>query len=110
MYSTAYFLVVVAFYLAYNRSRRSRLSGKPGYLRALERHRLFSAILGTVLLFAALIWFIGQLGPGAGAFGFVVALMSAGCFVVVLAPFRYFGPIHLCSIYVLCVAVELFLF
>ncbi|SEL26161.1 hypothetical protein [Parapedobacter koreensis] len=110
MYSTLYLLVVIAFYLRYNRSQRSRLSGKPAYLKTLEQRRGVSDGLSMVLMAAALTGLMGLLGVGSGAFSFVVVLMSVGCLVVVLAPFRYLRLTHLCLLYITAAAFELLLF
>jgi len=100
----------MAFYLQYNRSRRSRLAGGPVYLKIIERYPWLPHIISATFLIAALVWLVGTMGFGSGAFGFVVILMSAGCLIVSLTPFRYLRLVHLCFIYLASITFEVFLF
>ena len=95
MYSTIYLFVMIAFYVQYNRSRRSRLAGRPAYLKTIEQYRWLSHIISATLMVAALIWLVCLLGLGSGAFGFVVILLSAGCLIVLLASVRYIRLMYL---------------
>lgn len=109
MYSTIFLLLLAAFALLYNLS--SRIKTPPnqyrfvGYLK--QRCRL-SRWISLGLAIIALMGLVVQLGIGAGIFGWIVGLMSAGSLVVILAPFRLIRVPQILLLYVLIVTIELF--
>lgn len=110
MYSTIFLLLIFSFYLLYNLSKRVKVVAQHSYLKYLKKHRLFSKIVSLVLMGIACVLLVIQLGFGSGIFGFIVVLMSVGCLVVVLAPFRYLRIIHLLAVYLMFCAIETFIF
>ncbi|HEY9561095.1 MAG TPA: hypothetical protein VIR29_09955 [Anseongella sp.] len=110
MFSTAFLLIFMGFYLQYNLSGKVKSRHKSSYLVYMEQHALLSRALGVAAAVAGLIIMVARLGVGSGLFGFVVVLMSVGCLIVALAPFRFLRWRHLAGLYLGSVCFEVLIF
>ncbi len=110
MYSTAFLIVLGAFFLQYNRSGKAKFGQRPRLLAYLGRHRWGSHALSLVLTVAAMVVLITRLGVGSGVFAFVVVLMAAASLTVSLAPLRLIQVVQVMVLYGLMVSLEVVVF
>jgi len=76
---------ISSFYMLYNTSKRAVLRSDKLSLW-LQRHEIFSTLIGLMLLSVSFILFIVDLGFAAGLFAGFLSLMITASLTVVMAP------------------------
>ena len=110
MYTTIVFLIFIAFLFLYNTSRKSSWADKPEWAGYLEKRKMQSVAISTVLMLLACIMLVYDNGIVSGIFSFIAIIMAIGCLIVLLFPFRYLSIRSAILLFLLFVIFEQLIF
>lgn len=105
MYTTILLICCFGFFCLYNTSKRAKLVTGGGVEQWLQSNERVARSIGLSCLFLTIMALIWMDGAVMGTLNTVLMLMAAGCYIVGLAPFRFFKLNHL-----ICIGLVAFLF
>lgn len=107
MTTLLFFLILSAFFLFYQTSKRAELNRSFLIEKLAQSHPGRSKIIGLVLLLVSLIGCMSYWGISSGIFAFLIVLTTVGSLVILLAPLRYMSYQLVTSFLVISFIVEL---
>lgn len=110
MYTTIIFLIFIAFLFLYNTSKKSKWADKPVWASYFEQRRMLSAIISAFLMLFAGVMLVYDNGMASGIFSFMVIMMTMGCLIVLLFPFRYLSIRQVVFLFLFFVVFEQLIF
>ena len=76
------------FFLIYNTSKKIKL-GSSTFEKNLQKHKIFSKYMGSVIMLLSGYWFIYEFGLATGIFYATIIFTTIISLVVLLLPLRY---------------------
>ncbi|QDO95253.1 hypothetical protein FNB79_15150 [Formosa sediminum] len=97
------------FYMLYSTSKRAPLQFELQLQKRINENDKISKYCAVFLLLVSLLICIADLGIGAGAFSFLMILMTLGSLIVLVAPLRFFKLSTIVLITMLSLGIEIYL-
>lgn len=106
MVTTCFLLMVVAFELWYLTSTKVKHNQAQALKAMVSSNKTVARVASIFLIVVASITLTAVLGLASGLAGALLALMTAGCLIVLLQPFNYLGFKSTVGLYLLFAVLE----